>query len=348
MTVAADQAPLGDRTTRAKITAPQHDRPVGSAVGPEIAAGRGEFHHIITASPVMLQTLERAAQLARYPVPVLILGETGVGKALLARAMHDTLDAAAPFVVFNCGAVSKTLIGAELFGHATGAYAGTTAAEPAGRYELADGGTLCLDEIGALPLDLQAVLLRAMEEGAIYRWGEVAPRRVAVRLIAMTNHDLRGDVAAGRFRRDLFYRLNLTGITLPPLRDREGDVELLIKHFNATVAACHGVMPRRFGAEVTAALGRYDWPGNVRELHNLIEVLLLVGETEDVGIEEIPEDIRSVEASTVNAATRLADIEYQMVQRAIETAGGNLTGAARQLGISRSTLYRRMGRHAPG
>ncbi len=253
---AFDAVVLDDRTVGAMVVVPARSRPARLGTPPagsEADASRNAFHHIIGASEAMVQAMKRAEQLARHRVPVLIHGETGVGKELLARAMHGSLDFSAPFVVFNCGAASKDLIGAELFGHVRGAFTGATADGRPGRFELADGGTLCLDEIGELPLELQPLLLRALEEGVIYRLGDTTPRKVAVRLVAMTNRDLRDEVAAGRFRRDLFYRINVTGISVPPLRERNGDVDLLIAHFNTSVAARHGVPPRRFGPELLDA-----------------------------------------------------------------------------------------------
>ncbi|MCW8305546.1 sigma-54-dependent Fis family transcriptional regulator [Acidiphilium sp. PA] len=344
---AFDPVVLDDRTVGAMIVVPARNRPAKLAAPPagsEADASRSAFHHIIGASAAMLQATRRAEQLARHRVPVLIHGETGVGKELLARAMHGSLDFSAPFVVFNCGAASKDLIGAELFGHVKGAFTGATADGRPGRFELADGGTLCLDEIGELPLELQPLLLRALEEGVIYRLGDTTPRKVAVRLVAMTNRDLRDEVAAGRFRRDLFYRINVTSITVPPLRARSGDVDLLIEHFNASVAARHGVPPRRFGPALLAVLRAYHWPGNVRELRNLVESLLLAGESADVGIDEIPLDMRGGAADDAPASGRLVDIEAEAMHRAIEAAGGNISGAARLLGVSRSTLHRRLGR----
>ncbi len=344
---AFDPVLLDDRTVGAMIVVPARNRPAkrdAPPAGSEADASRNAFHHIIGASAAMLQATKRAEQLARHRVPVLIHGETGVGKELLARAMHGSLDFSAPFVVFNCGAASKDLIGAELFGHVKGAFTGATADGRPGRFELADGGTLCLDEIGELPLDLQPLLLRALEEGVIYRLGDTTPRKVAVRLVAMTNRDLRDEVAAGRFRRDLFYRINVTAITVPPLRARNGDVDLLIAHFNTSVAARHGVPPRRFGADLLAVLRAYHWPGNVRELRNLVESLLLAGESENVMIDEIPLDMRGAPAADAPPSGRLVDIEAEAMHRAIEAAGGNISEAARLLGVSRSTLHRRLGR----
>jgi transcriptional regulator of acetoin/glycerol metabolism len=304
---------------------------------------RSGFASIIGASAAMMATIARARQLARPRVPILIEGETGTGKELLARAIHGENDPNAPFITFNCGAASKELIGAELFGHVRGAFTGATAEGKPGRFELAHGGTLCLDEIGELPLDLQPILLRALEEGVIYRLGDTTPRRVAVRLLAMTNRDLREEVAARRFRADLFYRVNVTAIRLPPLRERHGDIDLLTGHFSRLLAARHGVPVRSFGSEVMAALRGHAWPGNVRELRNLIEGLLLASDGGPVTLAELPPEIQG-EPSSLAAPDRLDDVERAAVQRAIHQAHGNMAGAARQLGVSRSTLYRMLRR----
>ena len=202
----------------------------------------------------MAAAVNRARQLAGRHVPVLIEGETGTGKELLARAIHDDADGRRPFIAFNCGAVSRELVAAELFGHVPGAYTGATREGRSGRFELAHQGTLCLDEIGEMPLDLQPVLLRALEEGVVYRVGCTHPRRVSVRLIAMTNRDLRAEVEAGRFRRDLFYRVSVTSITVPPLRERIEDIEILTEHFNRLLSARHAVPVCRFGPGVMQAL----------------------------------------------------------------------------------------------
>lgn len=290
----------------------------------------------------MVRVMTRAAQLARHRVPVLIQGETGVGKELLARAMHGTLDFSAPFVVFNCGAASRELMGAELFGHVKGAFTGATADGRPGRFELADGGTLCLDEIGELPLELQPMLLRALEEGVIYRLGDTAPRKISVRLIAITNRDMNAEIVAGRFRRDLFYRINVASIVLPPLRERLDDIPALLLHFNNTVASRHGVAPRIFSDETIARLKSHNWPGNVRELRNLIESLLLTGSGEVTN-----EDLAFGGSSATEAGSEtdlLSKLERDAIDQVIRDAGGNLSQAARRLGISRSTLHRRLTR----
>lgn len=348
-----DPVRLDDRTVGAMIVMPERGmvsrtRPVASTPASEADATRSAFVHIVGRSAALLQVIHRAGQLARHRVPVLIHGETGVGKELLARAMHGAVDFAAPFIVFDCGAVPRDLIGAELFGHVKGAFTGATAEGRLGRFELANGGTLCLDEIGELPLDIQPILLRALEEGVIYRLGDPAPRRVSVRLVAMTNRDLREEAAAGRFRRDLFYRINVTGLVVPPLRDRPGDVEILIAHFNRALAVRHGVAERRFGPEVIALLDAYPWPGNVRELRNLVESLLLASDSADVSIDELPFEMRGVTETGASSHIRLADVEHDAILQAIQAAGGNLSKAARSLDISRSTLHRHIRRDREG
>jgi len=281
---------------------------------------------------------------------VLIQGETGVGKELFARAIHGDEERSGPFVTFNCGATTKELIGSELFGHVRGAYTGATNEGRAGRFELAHGGTLCLDEIGELPLDLQPVLLRALEEGAVYRLGEAKPRRVDVRLLTMTNRDLLDEVDAGRFRRDLYHRIGVTRIHVPPLRERESDIDLLTEHFNLGLAARHGVASRSFGPDVMALLRAYSWPGNVRELRNVVESLLLTSDEFEVRCDELPEELVAAspdDVCTVSAAptTSLEESERAAIVRAVHNAHGNLAQAARALGISRSTLYRKVERY---
>jgi transcriptional regulator of acetoin/glycerol metabolism len=299
------------------------------------------FAQIVGRSPAMQETLARAMQLAPRRVALLIQGETGAGKEVLVRAIHAAADPG-PLVVFNCGAATKELLAAELFGHVRGAFTGALQEGRAGRFELANGGILCLDEIGELPLDMQPILLRVLEEGVVYRVGDSAPRKVDVRLIALTNRNLRQEVAAGRFRADLFYRLSVTTIEIPPLRARPGDVEILLDHYNRALAEKHGVPERFFGSAARAALAAYSWPGNVRELRNMVEGLLLTGSGE-VTPEEFPPEIQDA-GETESEKTRLDDVGREAITRAIATTGGNLSEAARKLGIARSTLHRRIRR----
>jgi len=302
----------------------------------------------------MTEALGRARQLVGKQVPVLIEGETGVGKELFARAIHFAHDPRRPFVVLNCGAVAKDLLAAELFGHVRGAFTGATSEGRAGRFELANGGTLCLDEIGELPLDLQPILLRVLEEGVIYRLGDGQPRRVEVRLLALTNRTLLDEVAAGRFRRDLYHRISVTRIRPPPLRERPGDVELLVEHFNAALAERHEVPRRRFGPEVLRLLAAYHWPGNVRELRNVVESLLLMSDAPEVRLDELAAGLSSEpigatpavpEAADPVTAASLETTERAAIVTAVRLCHGNLTAAAKSLGVSRSTLYRKVERY---
>ncbi len=311
---------------------------------------RGGFTKLVWNSRAMHAAIERAQQVSARRVPVLIQGETGVGKELFARAIHGDDERNGPFVTFNCGATTKELIGSELFGHVRGAFTGATNEGRAGRFELAHGGTLCLDEVGELPLDLQPVLLRVLEEGVIYRLGDGKPRHVNVRLLAMTNRDLLQEVEAGRFRRDLYHRINVTRVRVPPLREREQDIELLMEHFNLQLSLRHGVPVRQFSAEVRAAMRAYAWPGNVRELRNLIESLLLTSDQDGVQLDELPEELMVAvhlpdPVPREPQATSLEESERAAIVRAIKDHQGNLAKAARALGVSRSTLYRKVERY---
>lgn len=311
---------------------------------------------MVGGSTVFMEAVNRARLLGRRRVSVLVQGETGVGKELFARALHDTERKGGPFVAFDCGAVTRELIAGELFGHVRGAFTGATTEGRAGRFEMAHGGTLCLDEIGELPLDLQPVLLRALEESVVYRLGDTTPRPIDVRLVAMTNRDLLKEVEEGRFRRDLYHRISVTQIRVPPLRERGDDVDLLVDHFVQMLSARHGVTPRVLGPDVRRLLRSYAWPGNVRELRNVIECLLLTSDEEVVRREELPPELLATTASPAPASspataaqdtelTSLEATERQTILQAIQRVNGNLAQAARTLGISRSTLYRKVERY---
>jgi transcriptional regulator of acetoin/glycerol metabolism len=322
---------------------------------PAAPGHQGAFDLILGQSAAMAEALGRARQLVGKQVPVLIEGETGVGKELFARAIHAAHDPRRPFVVLNCGAVAKDLLAAELFGHVRGAFTGAASEGRAGRFELAHGGTLCLDEIGELPLDLQPFLLRVLEEGVVYRLGDGQPRRVEVRLLALTNRNLLEEVAAGRFRRDVYHRISVTRLRPPPLREREGDVELLVAHFNAALAERHEVPRRRFGPEVLRLLAAYHWPGNVRELRNVVESLLLMSDAPEVRLDELAAGLSSEPVGTApaafeppgdrDAAASLEATERAAIVAAVRLCHGNLTAAAKSLGVSRSTLYRKVERY---
>ena len=297
----------------------------------------------------LLHAIAKAKRAASSRVPVLVEGETGVGKELFAKLIHSAGqdDPNAPFIAFNCGAVSKDLLGAELFGHVAGAYTGAAREGRAGRFELASSGTLCLDEVGEMPLELQPYLLRVLEEGAVYRLGDGKPRPVDVRLIALTNRNLKEEVAAGRFRRDLYFRISTVTLDIPPLRERAGDIDRLIDHFNRLFATKYGVEALAIEAEARRALRAHDWPGNVRELRNLIESLTLMSTERSVRLGDLPEEVGTPGAPpstslVLEGNASLEDTERQAILQAIEAGGGNLSLVAKTLKISRSTLYRKM------
>ncbi len=316
-------------------------KPTISAPAPPVPEIQGE-------SEYLKQAIAKAKRAAASRVPVLVEGETGVGKELFAKLIHDVgkSESKAPFIAFNCGAVSKDLLGAELFGHVAGAFTGAAREGRAGRFELAHGGTLCLDEIGELPLELQPFLLRVLEEGAVYRLGDGKPRRVDVRLVALTNRNLKQEVEAGRFRRDLYFRISTITLDIPPLRERAGDIDRLIDYFNRMFAAKYGVETLYIDNDARAALLRHDWPGNVRELRNLIESLMLMATERNVRLDDMPEEIGHAAETHIEpegaVSCSLEDTERQAILEAIEVGSGNLSSVAKTLKISRSTLYRKM------
>ncbi len=300
------------------------------------------FAAIIGRSPALRKALDHGERVARHrDVSVLLGGETGTGKELLARAIHyHSPRAAGPFVEVNCAAIPANLIESELFGHERGAFTGAVAAKP-GLFELADGGTLFLDEVGHLPLELQAKILRALESREIRRVGGQAAKRVDVRVVAATHVDLPAAVRRGEFREDLFYRLNVVAIALPPLREREGDVEVLADAFANRLAAQYGLPVPALSPEVRAALRRHRWPGNVRELRNAVERALVLSPPGTID----PGELR-LEAGEVPGDGRLpfpadlATIARAAARAMLEETGGNKSEAARRLGISRPRLLR--------
>jgi len=330
-------AAAGRARTRSKPPSPSITPPAQPL--PEIQ-GRSER---------LQQAVAKAKRAASSRVSVLVEGETGVGKELFAKLIHKAGqdDPDAPFIAFNCGAVSKDLLGAELFGHVSGAFTGAARDGRAGRFELAHGGTLCLDEIGELPLDLQPYLLRVLEEGAVYRLGDGKPRPVDVRLVALTNRNLKDEVAAGRFRRDLYFRIATVTLDIPPLRERAGDIDGLIDHFIHMFAEKYGVEALTIDADTRHALCIHDWPGNIRELRNLIESLTLMSTERSVRLVDLPEEfgVLGVMQEAPSALVRSCSLEAterDAIERAIEAGGDNLSLVAKTLKISRSTLYRKM------
>ena len=319
-----------------------------------LAAPKFTFDHILGESCAMRQARERALRLAANSVPVLIEGETGVGKELFARAIYSASEAArGPFVPVNCGGLPRELIATELFGYTKGAFTGADQSGRIGKIEYADGGVLCLDEIGEMPLELQPYLLRVLEDGVISRVGSPDERQVNVRLISMTNRDLLAEAEAGRFRRDLYYRVATARIRIPPLRERGDDVLLLADYF-ARGAADRLRIPRpTFTSAAQDHLRQYNWPGNVRELRNVIETMIALVQSQKLDVDDLPDEIRSSERSysasksheLSSSPSDLAEVEKQAIFAQIRACDGNLTEAARRLGIARSTLYVRLAKY---
>ena len=299
----------------------------------EALASRYELGGLVFESEAMLRSLELACQVARAEVPVLVTGPNGSGKERIAAIVHaNSAVKAGPFVAVNCGALPGELIEAELFGSESGAYTGSTRARE-GRFEAADGGTLFLDEIGTLPLPGQVKLLRVLETGRYERLGSSKSRQSKVRVISATNSDLKAMVRAGTFREDLFYRLNVIEVCLPPLAERADDVLPLAEHFLAGRAT--------FSDAARDALLAYRWPGNVRELKNVIaRAALLVREGE-----AITPELLNLPVDTHALARNLDEPSREVVVAALSNASGVVSRAAQALGLSRQALYRRMERY---
>lgn len=316
-----------------------------------LASAQGDdraFASIIYKNPKMHAVVERCRRVGATAAPVLLLGETGVGKEVFAQGIHSASSRRnGPLVVVNCGCVSRELLASELFGYVDGAFTGARRGGMAGKIEAASRGTLFLDEIGELPLDLQPMLLRALENGEISRIGETATRKVDFRLVAATNRDLQVEVDAQRFRKDLFYRLAVVPVVIPPLRERCDDIPLLVDHFLTQARSRYGLSDRRFAPEVLERLQHYDWPGNVRELRNLVESLMLTGHDDPIEASDLPDPIRRTERSCEHEpGLSLAESsERDLISRTLRSCHGNVTAAASALGLAKSTVYAKLHRY---
>jgi two-component system, NtrC family, response regulator HydG len=347
---------------------------VNRFIGVPDGATAGE--DVVGGSPAFFAALHLARKVAPTRAAALLLGETGVGKEVFARMLHRMSPRAArPFVAVNCAAIPENLMEGELFGVERGAYTGASASRP-GRFERADGGTLFLDEVGSLSLAAQGKLLRALQEGEIERVGDRATRRVDVRVIAATNVDLEQAMRSGQFREDLYFRLNVFPIVIPPLRERPEDIPLLLSHFLARYCALHGKRITGVTERAAQALLAYDYPGNVRELEHMIERAVILAEdggaldlahfasfgarlsrrfatpSRSAGALSGPTGSAALQASELAAllerGAHLAEVETALLHAAVERAGGNLAHAARSLGLTRAQFAYRLRRRTPG
>ncbi|MFP6663386.1 MAG: sigma 54-interacting transcriptional regulator [Deltaproteobacteria bacterium] len=305
---------------------------------------------LIAASAKMLEALELAHQASQSPIPVMIQGETGTGKELVARAIHaDGPGTARPFIAINCAALPETLLESELFGHRKGAFTGATQ-DRMGLLEAARDGTVFLDEIGEMPLAMQPKLLRFLQESEIQRIGENQPRHIKVRVVAATNRDLAAEVAAGRFREDLFFRMTAMIINLPPLRERRDDIPLLAERLLRRACERHGRQPLTLSPDALAALVAYDWPGNVRELENeLLRAVAVTGPGDRLLPAQLSPRVRGGTARNVAAAEDPADLRHAVsrferhhIEEVLAQNNDNVSAAARALGVSRGALHRKL------
>jgi len=332
---------VGDTTFAVELDTDETEMPLSRATS---------FGSLLGHGPAMRSVFAVLERVAKTDTTVLVTGESGTGKELAARAIHDKSPRKdGPFVVFDCAAVSPTLIESQLFGHARGAFTGATDARP-GCFEVADSGTLVLDEIGELPLELQPKLLRALEDRSIQRIGEPKRRTVSVRFVACTNRNLAEEVRAGRFREDLFFRLSVVAVRMPPLRERPEEIPRLVASFRSRLGGDDAPeLPREFAA----MLERHDFPGNVRELRNVVErFLALPGIAASELLQASPKAVATPSSDAAwslpfhDAKARLTDdFERSYLERLIARHRGNISEAARASGLSRQTCYRLMHKH---
>ena len=312
---------------------------VGMKVWSEQSTG---FAGIVGRDPKMVQIFRQIQKLADHDYPVLITGETGTGKELVAAAIHsESRRHHGPFVPVNCGALPEGVVESELFGHVKGAFSGAVR-DKKGRFELADGGTIFLDEVAELTRPMQVKLLRILETKAFERVGGEKTLTVDVLVVSATNRDLKREVEQKRFREDLYYRLNVVPIKLPPLRERRGDIPLLLEYF-WDQARSRGQTPPRLLPAAMALLLAYPWPGNVRELQNAVHYVLAGCRGEVAGPADLPQEIRRAATPRVPATKLLPEA----VQAALAQCGGNKVKAAKLLGVGRATLYRFLASHDP-
>jgi DNA-binding NtrC family response regulator len=311
------------------------------------------FESIVGRSKKLLRVLDQAARVSQHDTTVLVQGETGTGKELIAHAIHqNSRRRTKEFVPINCGAIPKDLVESELFGYTRGAFTGALSNKP-GRIEAADGGTLFLDEVGELPLDAQVKLLRVLQEGELPKVGASSPIRVDIRVVAATHRNLSVMVEDGTFREDLYYRLAVVPLQIPPLRERREDIPELIDALFTRAKDRHHLPSARLSPGVLQRLISYRWPGNVRQLENVLERLLVLSSSDLISEEDLPEELQRASTNSGSLWPELPEegvslegIERELITRALERFRGNQTQAARYLDISRRTLIYRMEKHA--
>jgi two-component system response regulator HydG len=331
-------------TAAERAAARREDRLLAESIAEQQAEA---FEGIVGVSSEIRKIIDRLKKAARNKLTVLILGETGTGKDLIAEAIHRRSDRAArPFKAVNCAGINENLLESTLFGHVRGAFTGAIA-ESKGYFVAADGGTLFLDEIGDMPLNMQAKLLRVLERREVTPVGSTDVRRVDVRVVAATNADLHDLVEDRKFRDDLYYRLNQWVIPVPPLRERREDIPFLVDHFRRRANTAHGMAVPSVSSEAMGLLTKYYWPGNVRELANVIEAAVVEVEERQVEADDLPERIRGTRDLVPAAASgmvglTMAQVERMMIERTLQATGGNREQAAKLLGIGTRTLYRKI------
>lgn len=334
---------------RVKNALQHHELVVENRELREELSGQFKFEHIVGASPAIRALLEKVAKVAIRDTSVLITGESGTGKELVAQAVHhNSRRREHRFVAVNCGALPENILESELFGYRKGAFTGATENRK-GLLESAHRGTLFLDEIGNLPHNMQRTLLRFLQEQEFHRLGDTTPTKVDVRIISATNSDLTAEVAAGSFREDLYYRLNVINLHLPPLRDRQDDIPLLAAHFIRLQNAKFGTEFKGFTGEAMEKLCSYSWPGNIRQLCNVIEAAMTISSSHYIGIPELQQLIdigpadRSPEHDDYSAA--LSNFETDYLTRLLRRHAGNIEEAAAEAGMNMATIYRKLKKH---
>jgi len=352
-----DHADLKGIIAKASRQSDYNQRNVVPEERPEGSARR--YTEIVGKGPRMQELQQIIAKVADAPSTVLIQGESGTGKELVATALHEmSARRERPFIKINCAAIPRELVEAELFGFEKGAFTGAVQSKP-GRFELADGGTLFLDEIGEIPVEMQVKLLRAIQESEFERVGGVKTTKVEVRLVAATSRDLGKEIAAARFREDLYYRLNVVPIFLPPLRERREDIPLLVEHFREKYNARLRKNVEKIEDDALTCLMAYSWPGNIRELENVLERTILFTEGPHIRLQDLPPSLRKAAVESPPPVQESASsgppgplkeivkeqvqaIERDLIVRGLEVTGGNVTRTARLLKISRKSLQMKM------